>query len=399
MTAALDLIAWLDRAKEPTGHGIRECYKLSTQTWSNVIRPDCNSEIVYAYLLAWQATGDATHLTKSRNVWSAYKGFQGGQGGPGPTGSWIFGSYNSQIWVNDNSEVAIFLLRAAELDAVNATAYRAAAMDTIGYLLSIRDDAMGMWPTSTYGGYRAPWSTAHAVSALTATYPLAGANQPTHLAAIEAGLASIASRIGLDGRVQAAVEAPNANGEESWRPPSSDQSICARAFAMAERMFPTNPNVAAWRSARHALLGWLTPLIHASGAIRNGYGVGINHADVAHITDHVYTTAFAVEAYRLSAEVDGSTAYAAKADAILSFAAGNIYYSATDPDANGCLRGAYDLTAQDFDTSEVSQNAGEEGGGDMAYTGWSAAPIAALLFESPPTIQPRRRRGATAAFL
>ena len=393
MTAALDLIAWLDRAKEPTGGGIRERYKLSTQTWSNVIRPDCNAESVYAYLLAWQATGDASYLTKSRNAWNAYKGFQD------PNGSWIFGSYNSQIWVNDNSEVTIFLLRAAELDTTNAATYRAAALSTTGYLLSIRDADSGMWPTSTYAGYKAPWSTAHAVSALTVTYPLAGENQPAHLTAIEAGLAAITSLIRPDGRVQAAVEAPRSNGEESWRPPSSDQSICVRAFALAERQFPNHASVAAWRAARRTLLGWLSPLIHSSGAIRNGDGVGVNHADVAHITDHVYTTAFAIEAYRLSAEVDNSAAYLAKADAIAAFAAGNVYYSGTDPDANGCLRGAYDLVAQDFNTSEVSQNASEEGGGDMAYSGWSAAPVAALLFEDPPTINARRRRGSAAAFL
>ena len=396
MTAALDLIAWLGRATKPGTAALRERYKLSTKTWSDAIRPDCNTESIYAFLLAWQATGDTVHLDKSRDIWEAVGPVQE------TNGSWKFsdaGDWGEMHWANDNSEVAIFLMRAAELDPVNAGYYRAAALATCDWLVSIQS-GNGGWRACEYAPYIAAWSSAHACTALATAYPYADpAQQADYLSAITSGLAYISGQVGFNGKVVLAYEIHGT--QESWRPPSSEHSICIRALAACEKAFPAHPDVTTWRTKRQALHGWLDPLIDSSGAVRNGYGVGVTHADVAHITDHVYTTAFAVEAYRLSAEVDGNSSYASVAAGILSFAAGNIYYSQTDPDANGCLRGAYDLAAQDFNTSEVSQNGQEEGGGDMAYTGWSAAPIAALLFEMGVDAAPASSglRGAAVAFL
>lgn len=396
MTAALDLISWLGRATQPGNAAIRERYKLSTRTWNDSIRPDCNIESIYAFLLAWQATGDTTHLDKSRAIWAAISLVQE------QNGSWKFSDkpdWGLMHWANDNSEVAIFLLRAAELDPVNAAAYRSAALATCDWLVSIQS-ANGGWRACENVPYIAPWSGAHACTALATAYPHASpAQQAAYLSAITSGLAYISARVGFDGRILLGYEVHGS--EEAWRPPSSEQSICVRAFATCEKAFPTHSDAATWRTKRQTLHGWLDPLIDSSGAVRNGYGVGVTHADVAHITDHVYTTAFAVEAYRLSAEVDGNSSYASVAASILAFASGNIYYSQTDPDANGCLRGAYDLAAQDFNTSEVSQNGQEEGGGDMAYTGWSAAPVAALLFEMgvDAATASTGRRGAAVAFL
>lgn len=390
MTAALDLVAWLTRATKPGSAAIRERYKISTQVWNSAIRPDVNAECVLTYLRAWQATGDAAHLTKSRAIWDAFKGLQT------PSGWWPFTDTVSQIWINDQAEVSIFLLRSAEVDEVNAAAYRAAALDTCDYLVSVQNPTTKLWAAGTYTGYQSALFTAHAVTALATAYPLAGANQAAYLTAIETGLTAIAAKIGGDGRVQTGYEVHGI--EESWRPPASDNALCIRAYATAERAFPAHASVTTWATHRHALHGWLDGLIHASGAVRNGYGVGCTLADVTHVTDHVYTTAFAIEAYRLSAATDSSPAYAAIAAGISAFAAGNIWYSA-NPDANGCLRGAYDLTAQDFNTGEIPQNAGEEGGGDMAYTGWSAAPVAALLFEAAPVVSAGRRGASAVAFL
>ena len=396
MTAALDLIGWLTRATKPGSAALRERYKLSTATWVTKIRPDCNAESVYAFLLAWQATGDAAYLTKSRAIWDAFKGLQGADG------SWPFSDgtmdgWDLAHWANDNSEVCIFLLRAAALDATNAAAYRSAALATADWLVSIQGPSGG-WRACEPAPYTAAWSGAHACTALATAYPHAsGAQQTTYLSAIASGLAYVWSKVGFDGRIVLAYEVQGS--EERWRPPSSEQSICIRGFATCERAFPAHPDAATWKAKRQALHGWLDPLIHPSGAVRNGYGIGVTNADLYHLTDNVYTTAFAIEAYRLSAEVDGNANYAAIAHGIAAWAAGNVYYSAT-PDANGCLRGAYDLTAGNWDTSEIPQNGNEEGGGDMAYSGWSAAPVAALLFEmgvDGPSSS--RRRGASAAFL
>lgn len=396
MTAALDLIAWLGRATKPQTSVIRERYKLSTKKWNDSIRPDCNMESIYAFLLAWKATGDTAYLDKSRAIWAAISLVQE------QNGSWKFSDepdWGLMHWANDNSEVAIFLLRAAELDSVNAAAYRSAALATCDWLVSIQS-ANGGWRACENVPYIAAWSGAHACTALATAHPHASpTRQATYLSAITSGLAYVGARVGFDGRIVLAYEVHGA--EEAWRPPSSEQSICIRAFATCEKAFPTHPDVSMWRTKRHALHGWLDPLIDSTGAVRNGYGVGVTHGDVAHITDNVYTTAFAIEAYRLSAEVDESATYTTVANGIAAWAAGNIYYSATDPDANGCLRGAYDLTAQDFNTSEVGQNGKEEGGGDMAYTGWSAAPVAALLFEMgvDAATASSGRRGAAVAFL
>lgn len=389
--SALDLIEWLNQATLPGADVVRERVHIPSGAWVNKIRPDCNIESIYAFLRAWVATGDAAHLTKSRAIWEGIKGLQG------QDGSWPFSHLTSDgwdlaHWINDNSEVSVFLLRAAELDAVNAAEYRAAALRTTDWLLATQDPVTKMWRSCEMAPYQAPYMAAHACTALARAYALTP-NKAAYLAAIESGLGTVIAGIRIDHRIITGYEIDGV--EERWRPPSSEQSICVRAFAVAARLIPGSEQVPAWHDARHAMLQWLTPLVHESGAMRNGYGLAITAADVAHITDHVYTTAFAVEAYQQSYRVDGDPAHKAIADGILDFAASNIWYSA-EPDKNGCLRGAYDLTAQDFDTSEVSQNGNEEGGGNMAYTGWSAAPVASLLFS---TLEAGRRGASTVAFL
>ena len=366
MSAALDLIAWLDRAKRSGGAAVRERYKISAQSWGNAIRPDCNTEAMLAYALAWRQTGTAAYLTRSRAIWDDIKGMQN------PDGSWPFANWTDSKWVNDNSEAVVFLLRAAEVDPVNAAEYRTAALATVAWLLS-QQRADGAWQNNYSGTYTPMWA-GHALAAISTAYQWATpATQSAIRTAAGKAITWIATLV-TGGRVRTTYEDHGA--EEAWRPPSSEQAITVRGIALAELLLPA-PD-ASWATLRHTLHGWLDPLVHTSGAMRNGYGVGVTHADVAHITDHVYTTAFAVEAYRLSWRLDHTPAYRTIADGILGFAAGNLYYSA-DPDANGVLRGAYDLTSGDWNTSEVAQNGGEEGGGDMAYSGWSAAPVAALL--------------------
>lgn len=400
MTAALDLIAWLQRSTKPGSAVLRERYNLELDVWLDVVRPDCNAEGVLAFLRAWQITGESGYLTKSRAIWDGFKHLQEAAG-PWPMFEGTSGGFQSTHWANDNSETAIFLLRAADADPVNASAYREAALKTLDWFVT-QQDVSGAWRACEEAPYLAPWSGAHVCTALSTAYPHGSpAQQSAYLSAITSGLAYIGANVRPDGRILLGYEVHGA--EERWRPPSSEQSICVRALAICERVFPTHPDVATWRTKRYALLGWLDPLIDSSGAIRNGYGVGVTAGDVAHITDHVYTTAFAAEAYLLSGQVDGNPTYTSNGRGILRFAAGNIWHSSTNPDEDGCLRGAYDLTAQDFNTSEVSQNGSEEGGGNMAYTGWSAAPVAALLLEhgidTPVLPRTGRRRVASAAFL
>jgi hypothetical protein len=64
----------------------------------------------------------------------------------------------------------------------------------------------------------------------------------------------------------------------------------------------------------------------------------------------------------------------------VSFVQSNIYYS-DDANANGVLRGGYNLKDRNWDTSEALLDSSQQGGGDMVYTGWTNAPLAAMLFE------------------
>lgn len=371
-SAGLDLAGWLVRALQ-AGGTVRERYKLSTQAWNATIRPDCNAETVHAFLCAWRVTRDAAWLTRSRAVWDGFSALQNADG------SWPFTSGNALKAINDNAEVAVYLIRASEVepDSARAGTYRTAALATVDWILAMQW-ADGGWYGANYTEYvKAGMWAGQCAAALTIAYPYASpAMQSAIVDAVALAAQFIAGEVRPGGWIKTCFEYNQI--DEAWRPPSSDTAICVWALALAELRFPAHADVSAWRATRATLHGWLDPLIHASGALRNGYGAGITNADVAHITDNVYCTKFAAEAYRAAAAADASSAYAAVADGILAFAAGNVYYGA-DPDANGCLRGAYDLTAQNWDTSEVPQNGGEEGGGDMAYSGWSAAPVAALL--------------------
>lgn len=378
MTAALDLITWLmTRAIDPTnGAVVRERYKLADVAWGPDIRPDCNAEAVHAFLCAYQATGNAAYLTRSRAIWDGFKGLQRTSL---YAGSWPYSNLISTNWTNADSEVAIFLCRAALLDPVNAAVYVAAARATVGWMLPRQDVTTHMWPAASYLTYQGPMFTAQAVAALAMVYSTAPSNAATILTAIETGLTALTTKIGTDGRIQAANETAGAGAEESWRPPSSDQAVAIRAYAMAAHYCPTSTHVAAWNAARQTLLGWMNQLIHSTGAVCNGLGSTALDADVAYITDHVYTTSLAMEGYYYSYLVDQTSTLMTTVTRIARFAAGNVWYDPTYPDAYGVLRGAYNLRDSNFDTSIVVQDGGEEGGGNMAYTGWSAAPVAAMM--------------------
>lgn len=374
MTGADDLIGWLIRSTKPGSTLVRERRMVTAGTWSTWIRPDCNAET----MLAFARSGRPDLMARTRTMWTELAPLES-------NGAWPFYVGNGSLWINDHSEITIFLLRLAHLDPVNADSYRAAALRTAAKI-STWQLASGLWPEN--GGMAAghPMFAAHAIAALSAALPHAGDQAAGYRQRITSGLAAITALILSGGRIKTTKEG---GGGEGWRPPSSDQAIVIRAYAMAQAAMPDAPESVGWAASRATLFGWFDQLLHPSGAIRNGLGTTGLDADVVHVTDHVYTTAFAIEAYLRSWEVDGTPALLEKAQAVANFASGNVWNS-ENPDDNGCLRGAFDLVAQDFDTSEIPQNGMEEGGGGVAYTGWSAAPVAAALFE----LRPTRRRGA-----
>lgn len=385
-TSAQSIINWLvniERTvadKDPIQKRVAERvhspnFETGAGTPNAIWRPDCNIETAYAMLKAWQSTEDESYLIRSREYanWVISTQFE--------DGSFPFtvspdGSKSSTKWVNDNSEVAIFFFRMAEIDTDRAEIYRGIAIATTDYLLT-KQIQTGAFPLISAPKHSAMF-TAHAVSALSYSYRFVS-NKQVYKAAIEKAIDwIIASNIMAGGRIKTTHEL--ASGEEVWRPPSSDQSLVVRALAHAEYFVVDSTKSNFWRSYRNVFLRWLTPLIHENGAMRNGYGDNITHADIYHITDHVYTTAFAIEAYLYSYLNGGNQEHLDNALLIASFASDNLYFS-NNPNTNGVLRGAYDLIDNNWDTSEVQQNHAVEGGGEMIYSGWTNAPIAALLYE------------------
>ena len=363
-SSAMDIVNWLESAVDTVtaGKRIRERYSITDSAWISRYRSDCGIESAYAFLKAWEYTGDEKYLTLSRELYDGIVAMQNADG------SFPYFSGVVRYYTNDNSEVAIFLFRMAEIDKENATKYRAKGLEVTDNLLNIQYDD-GSWQMSTQKPSATVAFTAHAVSALSIGYKFTG-NKAAYKAAIESALAWISGKILTDGRVPYC---------ETHRPPSSDQAITIRAFAHAELFVPDSENVLAWRKDRQKLMSWFEQLITDDGAVRNGLGKGVNIADTPNVTDHVYTTAFAIEAFYYSFCADGLLEYLEKAIRIVRFVQSNIYYSNV-AEVNGVVRGAFNIADKNWDTSDAGLDANEQGGGNMVYTGWTNAPLAAHLF-------------------
>lgn len=365
--SAMGIVNWLETAVDNTNWGylIRERFSLTDMAWISRYRTDCTTEAACAFLKAWKRTGDEKYLTLARNLFKGICNLQHADGSfPYHTGSSI-------AYTNDNSEAAIFLLRMAEVDTENANQYREKALDITNWLVNIQN-ADGSWQRSTADSNPTACFTAHAASAISMAYKFTD-NREAYKTAVEKGLAYISTKIRADGMITLM------GGNEAQRPPSSDQSICVRGIAHAELYIPDLTNRGTWTANRKKLIAWLEQCVTAEGAVQNGHGTGVNGADTVNVTDYVYTLPFAVEAFYFSALVDGNMDYLKTAMKIVRFAQGNIYYSSIS-NADGVLRGAFDIVNRDWDTSEAVLDSGEQGGGNMIYTGWTNAPMAIHFF-------------------
>lgn len=364
---AMDIVNWLETAVDNTdlGYLIRERYSLTSMSWISRHRTDCTTEAAYVSLKAWKHTGEKKYLTLARNLFNGICNLQHDDGSfPYHTGSSI-------SYTNDNSEVAIFLFRMAEDDSEYADAYREKALNITDWLINIQY-ADGSWQRSTVTRESTACFTAHAVSAISMAYKFTS-NREAYKSAVENGLAYISTTIRNDGMVTLM------GGNEAQRPPSSDQSICVRGIAHAELYIDDLSDRETWTAKRKILTAWLEQCITEEGAVKNGLGTGANGADTVNVTDYVYTLPFTVEAYYFSALVDGNADYLETAIKIVRFAQGNIYYSSIT-NANKVLRGAFNITQRNWDTSDAVLDSSEQGGGNMIYTGWTNAPMAAHFF-------------------
>lgn len=370
--SAMTILEWLKLALDDTADGkrVKERYMMNKKSWKVWYRPDCNIETAYAFLKAWEYTKDDSYLQLARDIYESIVKMQKADG------SFPFAhTGDTHIYTNDNSEVPIFLFRMAEVDTEMADVYRQTALKGMDFILSIQNEN-GSWRVVDNDPHTPAMFTAHAISGLAHAYAYT-TNKVEYKTAIEKGLDFIATQILEDGRIKTCYEINN--GTEYWRPPSSDQAIVIRAFAHAEYYVSDSSKRNEWRTNRLRLIEWFNQLIDVSGAIKNGLGENINGADLPGLTDHVYTTAFGIEAYQWSYYVDNNLDYLNKAMAIANFSANNLYYSG-EAETNGTIRGAYNVQDDNWDTSSLILNSGQEGGADMIYTGWVNAPLVALFF-------------------
>lgn len=368
--SASNIINWLKLAIDTTADGkrVKERYMMNSNTWKVLYRPDCNIETAYAFLKYWEYTKDNNYLQLSRDIYDSIVKLQRADG------SFPFAhSGDTYTYTNDNSEVPIFLFRMAEIDLERADVYRTTALKTTDFILSIQNSD-GSWRVVDNDLTKVPMFVAHAVSGLSTAYRFTS-KKAEYKTAIEKGLDWIINNehILSTGRVKCCWEINDKT--EYWRPPSSDQSITIRGFALAEMYVTDSEKKDLWKINRHKMLEWLNQCIDESGAVKNGLGDVQNGADLPQLTDHVYTTAFAVEAYLYSAYVDIEEKYLDTAIKIVNFSANNLYFSDI-AETNGIIRGAYNLRDKNWDTSELVLNGLQEGGADMIYSGWVNAPLA-----------------------
>lgn len=375
-----DLSDWLINKATYTANGNTYCkerYRMDTNAWVNGATAIAMGEIAVTYLQLWKYHNDTSYRTTARNIVSA---LEAGRRSSNGFSMYVYGGSDTTQYTGGNSEVPLMLFRCAEIDADYASTYIASALTSTDFLLGIQNSD-GSWRTSSTNQAKTAMFTAQAVGALSAGYQYT-ANKSAYLTAVQKGIAYIQTQLMSDGRIKTSHD--NGSTEEWWRPPTSDQAIVIRGLAIAEYYLSSFTDVSSWRMLRHTLLTYLNQCIGAEGSVRNGLGNSGLPNDYYGLTDHVYTTSWAIEAYYYSGLVDSSGEELNTAKKILDFCKGNLYFS-EDANTNGTIRGAYNVQDGNWDTSALIQDGGNEGGAEMIYVGWVMAPIVTwmITYQSP----------------
>lgn len=353
---------------------VKERYRMDTSKWVNGATAIACAQAMFAYAKLYQYTENDDYLSLVRNL---YGGIHDGRKSDGGFEMYVYypgGGGQSDKYTGGNSEVPINLFRVAEIDTNYSAQYIQEGLLSTDYLLTTQNTD-GSWRTSVNEAAKSSMFTAQAIAAIAMGYQYTQ-NKNAYLSAIQNGFDFISTRLLSDGRIKSTFEESigTGYGSEEWRPPTSDQAIVIRGLAIVELYMADYMNVSDITAFRHLLLPYLNNCIGSEGSIRNGLGTSSLPNDIFGITDHVYTTSWAIEAYYYSSLIDNSASEMDISDGIIEFCAGNLYFS-NSPNTNGTIRGAYNVRDGNWDTSVLYQDASNEGGADQIYVGWAMAPI------------------------
>ena len=360
----------------------KERYRMDTWSWVDGATAIGCAQVAYSWMLMWQYTKDSKYLTEARQL---IAGLIAGRTNDGGYQMYVYNeeaSYQTDKYTGGNSEVPLNLFRIAEIDTVNADDYIREALVSTDYLISMQQSD-GSWRTSVNEAPKGAMFTSQAIGAIATGYKYT-TRKEAYRQSILNGLNYIYTQLLSDGRIRATSE-PDL-WSEKWRPPTSDQSIVIRGLAIVELEMDGVIDTAPIHSFRQQLLPYLNSCIGDEGSVRNGLGTSTLLNDIYGITDHVYTTAFAIEGYHFSSVADNSSEEIAIRDGIIKFCTTNLYHSKR-PATNGVIRGAYNVRDNNWDTSVLYQDDSNEGGADQIYVGWVMGPILSWLLRKQMEIE------------
>lgn len=357
---------------------VKERYSIKNKYWYDLRRPYYMLQAASAYYNLWKHYHKNKYLLKARSL--TRNSFQG----INESGCFIYDldGVDRTIYLGGNCEDVIYLCRFADIDTDKAEEYHDVARGVIEWIMSMQNTDGG-WAMN--GNAYTPLGTGHALAALSYYYQYIDDSKKTSvLNQIEKGVDFLIANQVDSGRFLCCAEIQSTH--EYWRAPSSDHCIALRGLTMCEYFFPNNTHIQAWHNARIKALEYLYELRHESGAIVNGEyngvsGTKLNGADFNFITDHVYTSRYAIEAFDWCYKIDGDEEELSTMYALCNFCAGNAWNETYDLNAKGVLRGAYNLRDKNWDTSMIILNPGGEGGADMVYVGSVNAPILGQLIQ------------------
>lgn len=373
------LLNWCENKATYTGDGntyVRERYRMDTSAWVNGATAIACAQAIYAYLRVWEYTNDNTYRDMARSL---LDGLIAGRKSDGGYEMYVYnaGGDNNK-YTGGNSETPLNLFRAAEIDTEYASEYITEALVSCEWLLSIQNND-GSWRTASNDQTKSAMFTAQAVGAIAMGYTYAdNADKASYLSAVQNGISFIQTQLLPDNRIKTCREVNSTT--EYWRPPTSDQAITVRGLAIAEYYLSDVTDVSGWTTLRHRLLIYLNRCIGTEGSIRNGLETTTLPNDYYGLTDHVYVTSWAIEAYYYSYLADDAVGYETISKNIVKFCKGNLYYG-EDSNTYGTIRGAYNVQDDNWDTSALIQDAINEGGSEMIYVGWVMFPILAWMIK------------------